>query len=158
MEGGEDPDDIDKWDELNGSKEPIEERELDARFASTPRMEKDRPVTLLTEFDEIGLCFNGMPGDDIDAGLTKIDDALSYDRNAPVTFWNKPTLLISEECTNTIYALETWTGLTATGATDRDGATKEWIDLLKGFFLRPRPYLGASLTKGKQQEEEKAYY
>ena len=148
---------VDAWDETNGAREPISERELDARFASTPRMEKDRPVTLLTEFDDIGLYFNGMPGDDIDAGLTKIDDALSYDRSRPVDFWNQPPLQISSDCTNTIYALETWTGLTQDGKTDRDGATKEWIDLLKGFFLRSRPYLGGN-TAADLKETEKAFY
>ena len=149
---------VDKWDESNGTREPIEDRELDARFASTPRMEKDRPVTLITEFEDIGLYFNGMPGDDIDAGLTKIDDALAYDRNKPVDYWNKPTLLISAECTNTIYALETWTGMTQDGKTDRDGATKEWIDLLKGFFLRDRPYLGGMATKNAGNAEERNFY
>lgn len=148
---------IDKWDELNGAREPIEVRELDARFASTPRVEKDRPTTLITDFEDLNLFFDGMPGDDIDAGLTKIDDALAYDRQRPVDFWNKPTLLISSECTNTIYALEVWTGLTQDGKTDRDGATKEWIDLLKGFFLRPRPYLGGSLQE-QTETTEKAYY
>lgn len=150
---------VDAWDEKNGTREPIEERELDARFASTPRMEKDRPVTLLTQFDEIGLTFNGMPGDDIDTGLTAIDDALAYDTQRPVDYWNKPTLLISDECVNTIYALETWTGLTKEGKTDRDGATKEWVDLLKGFFLRDRPYLGgSSTTESTEDAEEKNYY
>lgn len=155
---------IDLWDERNGASEPIEERELDARFASTPRMEKDRPVTLLTDFDEIGLTFNGMPGDDIDTGLTAIDGALQWDDSRAVDFWNKPRLLISAECTNTIYALETWTGVTKEGKTDRDGATKEPIDLLKGFFLRDRPYLGGSATMEDTEEQsdftpkEKSYY
>lgn len=156
-----DGDEVDTWDENHGTREPMEERELDARFASTPRMEKDRPKTLITEFEEIGLFFNGMPGDDIDAGLTTIDDALAYDRQRPVDFWNKPTLLISDECTNTIYALETWTGVTKDGKTDRDGATKEWIDLLKGFFLRDRPYLGGSAeseTDSAFSPAQKSFY
>lgn len=143
---------VDAWDETHGAREPIEERELDARFASTPRMEKDRPVTLLTQFEDIGLFFNGMPGDDIDTGVTAIDDALAYDRLKPVSFFNKPRLQVSDECTNTIYALETWTGKTKEGKTDRDGATKEWIDLLKGFFLRDRPYLGSSATTDQDEE------
>lgn len=145
---------VDHWSESNGTREPIEERELDARFASTPRMEKDRPKTLLTEFDEIGLTFLGMPGDDIDSGLTAIDDALAFDRSKPVDFWNKPRLRVSSECVNTIYALETWTGKTKDGKTDRDGATKEWIDLLKGFFLRDRPYRGATAAPAAADENE----
>jgi hypothetical protein len=107
----------------------------------------------------LNLFFNGMPGEDIKAGLTAIDDALAYDRTRPVDYWNKPRLLISAECTNTIYALETWTGMTKDGTTDRDGATKEWIDLLKGFFLRDRPYLGG--RPGAETETAlpgKAYY
>jgi hypothetical protein len=159
-EDSKDADDVDLWTPDNGTREPIEERELDARFASTPRMEKDRPVTLITQFDEVGLFFNGMPGDDIDVGLTAIDDALAFDRQRPVDFWNKPKLLISAECENTIYALETWTGVTKDGKTDRDGATKEWVDLLKGFFLRDRPYLGGSSATAGEMETatNKNYY
>lgn len=149
---------IDRWDETKGARERIEERELDARFASTPRMEKDRPVTLLTQFDEIGLTFNGMPGDDIDTGVAAIDDALAYNRQKPVDFFNKPRLLVSDECENTIYALQTWTGKTKEGKTDRDGATKEWVDLLKGFFLRDRPYLGGTQQEGTEETEERNYY
>lgn len=145
---------VDSWDEAHGTREPIEDRELDARFASTPRMEKDRPVTLLTEFDDIGMTFNCMPGDDIDTGLVTIDDALQFDDSKPVDFWNQPRLLISSECVNTIYALETWTGVTKEGKTDRDGATKEPIDLLKGFFLRDRPYLGGSTTEDTETQSE----
>lgn len=149
---------IDGWSPDRGTREAIEERELDARFASTPRMEKDRPVTLITQFEEIGMYFNGMPGDDIDAGLTAIDDALAYDRQKPVDFFNKPYLLIGAECENSIYAIETWTGVTKEGKTDRDGATKEWIDLLKGFFLRDRPYLGHSQQEGTEVTEERNFY
>lgn len=158
LEDGKEVNDVDEWDENHGTREPIEDRELDARFASTPRMEKDRPVTLITQFEELGLFFNGMPGDDIDAGLTTIDDALAYDRQKSVDFFNKPKLLISEDCTNTIYALETWTGVTKDGKTDRDGATKEWVDLLKGFFLRDRPYLGGSGEQQETRTADKNYY
>lgn len=143
---------IDVWDEHNGSRESIQERFLDSRFASTPKMEKDRPVTLLTEFEEIGLFFTPTPGDDIDEGVELITDALNYDESKPVEFLNQPRLLVSSECVNTIYALCTWTGMTREGRRCMDGATKDPIDLLRYFFLSDCPYLGGRVEEEPEEE------
>lgn len=147
---------VDGWEEENGSKEGVRERYLDSRFASTPRLEKDRPVTLTTEFEEIGLFFLPTPGDDIDEGVQLITDALDYDESRPVGFLNQPRLLISAECVNTIYALQTWTGMTREGRRCLDGATKDPIDLLRYFFLSQCAYLGsgAGLDSEEDSDEE----
>lgn len=155
---------VDEWDPENGCRERVEERFLDSRFASTPRVEKDRPVTLLTEFEEIGLFFTPTPGDDIDEGVIQITNALDYDESRPLSFLNRPKLLISAACPNTIYALQTWTGLTREGRRCLDGATKDPIDLLRYFFLSECGYYGGR-TEPEEAEEEsdfeegpKSYY
>src|SRR5205085_1052337 len=94
---------IDSWDAANGATEEIQERFMDSRFASVPKMENDRPVTLLTNFEEINLFFTPTPGDDIAEGVQEINDALNYKAEEPIDFFNKPRLLISRDCSNTIF-------------------------------------------------------
>lgn len=128
------------WDEANGSEEPIHERFLDSRFASAAREQGDQPVTLLTKFDELGLHFKPTPGDPILEGIQDINDALDYDTGRPVDYFNRPRLYVSSECVNTIYALQTWTGMdgaSLSGGSARisqKGATKDPIDILRYFF------------------------
>lgn len=162
---------VEHWDERDAiiadpnlnlaPAEHIEERLLDSRFASTPRIEKDRPVTLLTEFEDIGLFFKptaggGEHGEGINEGANMIDDALSYDPSKEVNYFNKPRLLISADCANLIYATTTWTGYTREGKRAMDGATKDPIDVLRYFFLSDLPYLGSAADQDDEEEEEGA--
>jgi len=126
--------------------ETIQERFMDSRFASTPKMERDRPVTLIEEFADLNLHFTPTPGDDIEEGVQLIQDALAYDDSRPVDFFNQPRLFISNECQNMIYALTTWTGYTKEGRRNMEGATKDPIDLLRYFFLSDCGYLGGNGT------------
>jgi hypothetical protein len=133
---------IEDWAAEHGAKERVFERFLDSRAASTERVEKDRPRTLLTDFDDIGLTFRLTPGDDIDDGVKMVDDALDYDPEKPLDFFNKPKFYVCEDCRNTIYALETWTG-----ADGQKGACKDWIDLIRYFFLLDLGYVGVGFWK-----------
>lgn len=121
---------VKKWFAEHGAKEVVARRFMDSRFASTPHMENDRPVTLLENFAEIGLHFELTPGDDISEGVMMINDALAFDPTRPVDALNCPRLFIAESCKNTIYALETWRNKEGLR-----GATKDPIDLLRYFML-----------------------
>jgi hypothetical protein len=74
-------------------------------------------------------------------GLQKINDMLAYDRTQPVSYLNAPTLYICDECENTIFALQTWTG-----EDGLKGATKDWIDILRYMALLDLQY--------EEEEEE----
>lgn len=122
---------VKSWDEFNGAEEVIHSREIDSRFASTPKIESDRPVTLIEKFLEWNLNFMPTPGDDIDEGVGDIIDALNYDQAKEVDYFNRPKLYISEACQNLIFALRVWTG------NDGDkGACKEPIDCLRWYYRR----------------------
>jgi phage terminase large subunit-like protein len=147
------------WDEAHGAAEIIEERLLDSRFASVPRIEADRPKTLLTEFEEIGLFFKPTPGDVIEDGALMIDAALAYDPDQPLSYFNKPKFYIAASCTNTIYSMATWTGVTREGRRCMDGATKDPIDNVRYFQLADCPYLGSHEPADHQEaESEENYY
>jgi hypothetical protein len=149
---------VDSWSEHDGARETIAERYLDSRFASTPRPEKDRPVTLLTQFEEIGLYFTPTPGNDIEEGVELIIDALDYDARRDLDYFNQPRLLISSECVNTIYSLATWTGMTREGRRCLDGATKDPVDNLRYFFLSDCGYTGGKVEEDKDPEGMRRFY
>jgi hypothetical protein len=130
-----------------GAEEIITSRFIDSRAASEPRIEKDRPVTLQTAFDDIFLNFYLAPGADIADGVSAINSALDYEeldtgrqtpdarqdrtgRTDKMAFINPPHFFVSEECVNSIYALENWMN-----ADGQDGACKDPIDLIRYFFM-----------------------
>jgi hypothetical protein len=130
-----------EWDERNGAEEIITSRFIDSRAASSPRIEKDRPVTLQTLFDEINVFFYLTPGADIVDGVNKINSALDYEeevrsqksevsKNEERKFINEPEFYVCEECENSIYALENWMN-----ADGQSGACKDPIDLIRYFFM-----------------------
>lgn len=135
-------DELDEWSEDNGADEYIEQRYVDSRAASTPRVEKDRPHTLLTDLDELGFDFMLTPGSDETTGITQIDTALAYDVDEDMSFFNRPRLIISEDCHNLIYALENYTGVDG-----QKGACRDPIDLLRYHFTGEAEYLGDSQEK-----------
>lgn len=110
--------------------EAVAGRFLDSRAASSPKIENDRPVTLQTEFDEMGLHFDLTPGARIDDGVHEVNSLLDYDTERPVEGTNVPRLYVAQSCRNTIFALKTWTG-----EDGQKGACKEPIDLLRYFAL-----------------------
>jgi len=122
--------DVELWMPENGCTERVDTRFLDSRAASTPRVEKDRPVTLQDDFADIGLFCDLTPGDDIAEGVTLINDWLAYDQEQPVKGFNVPYLLVCEDCINTIFALRTWTG-----ADGKNGACKDFFDLVRYLVM-----------------------
>jgi hypothetical protein len=139
---------IDELDEQNGSAEEVHERKIDARFASAPKMDNtDRPKTLLTDFEDIGLYLLPARGDDIAHGIQCINDLLNYDPDRAVDYFNKPKLMISRECPNLIFALQTWTGKDG-----QKGATKDPIETLYRFATDECPYLGSMIEDDDEDE------
>jgi len=125
-----------EWDERSGAEEEIAGRFIDSRAASAPKVENDEPTTLLTDFEALNLFFDLTPGDDLREGIAKITTALDYEMDEAISFFNKPKFFVSDECTNSIYALENWTG-----ADGERGACKDFIDLDRYFTLLALEYM-----------------
>ncbi len=120
----------------NGARETILRRFIDSRFASTPHLEDDRPVTMLENFAGLGLYFETTPGDDINEGVQGINDWLGYDLGRPLDALNCPTLYIAKSCKNTIFSLQTWKN-----AERGKGASKDPIDILRYAALLGLSYI-----------------
>jgi hypothetical protein len=110
--------------------EEIYERWMDSRYGHSKTLGKEAPTTLIDEMADLGMLFTATPGDSIDEGVSMINDALSYNPEKPVDARNQPRLYISENCKNTIYALQTYTG-----ADGKKGSVKDWVDLLRYVCL-----------------------
>jgi hypothetical protein len=121
--------DLHEWDETNGGDEPIAVRVVDSRAATTPRIENDRPVTLLTELEDIGLPCQLANAQDVAEGTVLIENALDYERGRDIDFTNAPKLYYSDMCENTIFAMENWIGVDG-----QRGACKDPIDTQRWFF------------------------
>jgi len=130
--------------------EVIEQRYMDSRFASSAKLENDRPTTLLEEFDEIGMDFIATPGDDLKDGNKILEDAFYYRENAQPGFLNMPKFFVAKECINTIFALQTWTG-----ADGRKGACKDPVDNCRYAVMSDADYVEV-LTEGKDRKVERA--
>lgn len=141
------PEDRRAWSEWHGSRERIARRIIDSRFASAPKVDADRPVTLLTEMEDMGMFFETASGADIDEGCQLIVDALAYNDREPLGYLNRPRLYVSAECRNLIHALKTWTGVDG-----NKGASKDPIDCLRYLFTADLfDTSGAPLPQARQR-------
>lgn len=127
-----DADFVKSWSEDNGADWPIEERFIDSRNANVNQTGDEEPTTILEELAEWGIDFTPIAGRMRSSGqvrmegVQEINDRLSYDRDREIDYFNRPKLLVGEWCGNTIFSLETWSGLDGT-----KGACKDPIDNLR---------------------------
>jgi len=136
---------IKAWKENGPAKEKVEMRLLDARFGNTKGVNEGGQINLFDQFDEIGLTFYESESGSrhsIDDGVQMINDALEYDPDKPVDFFNRPTLRISKDCKNLLFAMSIYTG-----SDGQHGACKDFIDCLRMFFLKNCRYIDREATQ-----------
>jgi hypothetical protein len=106
--------------------EKIQARFMDSRFANSPTMKREFQTTLIDECAACGMFFQPTPGREIKEGVDLINAFLDHDRERSIDITNEAHLYVSEECSNTIYALKEWTG-----EDGKNGACKDPIDCLR---------------------------
>ena len=106
-------------------REHIQERWMDSRFGQTRTLHNDQTTTILDELNEAGFFIYPAPFDNIDEGVSLVNDLLDYKRGE-INETNEPHLYISSDCKATIFALKEWTG-----ADGKTGASKDPIDCLR---------------------------
>jgi hypothetical protein len=126
-------------------EEKIFERLMDSRFANSSTVGKELVTTLLEECAEVGMHFSPAPGEHIDEGVDLVNDMLDWDEGKPVDAGNEPRLFVSEQCTNTIWALKEWTG-----ADGRHGACKDPVDCLRYAVLARLEFLEGEILNVKE--------
>ncbi len=116
--------------------EDIAERIMDCRYGNTPTQTRAGETTLIEECGTVGFepDFDPAPGaqsnDDRVHWVQMINNLLDYDEEKPISTLNSPRLFVSEECANTIFALQNWTN-----ADGLHGACMDFVALLKYLVL-----------------------
>lgn len=129
--------------------EIIQERFMDLRAAHVKSAREEEVVTLLEEWEQIGVFFTGVTGhsaegrEAIDNGVHLINDLLDWNRERPMETGNRPRLFVSEECKNVIYAMKEWTGLDG-----RKGACKDPVDTVRYLVEAGAGYVGEGAMQG----------
>lgn len=103
--------------------EQIAERLIDPRLGAAKYQKADGDSSIIEDLNDLDFIVIPAPGDNIEDGLQKINDRLDYDTSKPIDGLNRPMLLISEDCENTIAAYGNYTG-----AGGKDEAWKDPID------------------------------
>jgi hypothetical protein len=116
MEGRECPPGSKEW--VGG--EDIFERIIDPRLSASKYQKADGESSILEDLDELGFVVTPAPGNDIEDGLQKLIDLMSYDTSKEIDGINRPHFYISEDCQNIIQALSEYTG--------NDGLKEAWKD------------------------------
>ncbi len=112
LEWPEDIGTVEEWSELQGTREPIMERVIDARAASQSKMSMKENLTLFDEVAKLAEGFVPASGQKIAVGLDILRDRIETGRYK-----------VTADCRNTIFAYEQYTGRDG-----QKGAVKDWID------------------------------
>ncbi len=114
----------------------IQTRILDRHFGNVRRTLGG--LTLKQEFGEVGLEFIDSYHvaenvAEVETGIMKVRDYLRYDRTKPIDGLNRPKLIISPKCRNTIAALERWGRNPDTGKPQEE--YKDFCDVVRYLVM-----------------------
>ena len=116
--------------------EEIFERLVDPRFGKATVRTAHGETNMCNEMMEYDVFLRPAPGLEIEHGIQKINDLLSWDDTEPVSEENGPRLYVSERCDNLIYALTEYSGVS------REEACKDFVDVLRYGAVTPLDYVG----------------
>jgi hypothetical protein len=111
--------------------EEIFERLVDPRFGKATVRTGMGETNMINEMMDYDVYLRPAPGLEIEHGIQKINDLLSWDDTKPMDDENRPSLFISERCDNLIYAMTEYTGCS------RQEQTKDFIDVLRYGAVTP---------------------
>ena len=110
-------------------EEDIFERIVDPRMGSATVREKEGESNIITTMSNLGFVFRPAPGVDIEAGIAKINDALSWDDTEPMTDQNTPRLFVSDRCENFITSMIEYSGQS------RQEHFKDFVDCIRYLMV-----------------------
>ena len=129
-------------------KATISERILERHFGNARRTVGG--LTLRQEFAEAGMGFidSYSMDEEVETGILKVKDYLRYDKSKPIDSLNRPRLLISPTCTNTIKSLERWGRNPKTGKPMEE--FKDFADCVR-YLCMAEPGIAKTLDWGNRK-------
>ena len=117
-------------EDLEGEEEMFE-RLVDPRFGKATVRTAQGETDMIREMMNFDVVMRPAPGLDIEHGLQKLNDLLSWDDVEPVSETNRPGFYVTEDCENVIYAMMEYSG------SSREEACKDWVDCLRYGAVSP---------------------
>ena len=118
--------------------EDIFERIVDPRMGAATVRTKEGESNIINTMSNLGFVFRAAPGVDIEAGIAKINDALSWDDTEPMTVDNTPKLFVSDHCENTISSMMEYSGQS------RSEHWKDQVDCVRYLMVSGAEYISES--------------
>jgi hypothetical protein len=109
--------------------EDIFERIVDPRMGAATVREKEGESNIINTMTNLDFVMRPAPGVDVEAGIAKINDALSWDDTENMTESNRPKLFVSDRCENLICSMLEYTG------SSRQEHWKDQIDCLRYLLV-----------------------
>ena len=109
--------------------EDIFERIVDPRMGAATVREKEGESNIINTMANLDFVMRPAPGVEIETGIAKINDALSWNDTEPMTDKNKPKLFVSDRCENMITCMLEYSGQS------RAEHFKDYIDCLRYLLV-----------------------
>ena len=90
--------------------EDVFERIVDPRMGAATVRTKEGTSSIINSMGELGFVFRAAPGVEIEAGIARINDLLSWNDSEPLTEDNRPRLYASDRCENFVTSMMEYTG------------------------------------------------
>ena len=121
--------------------EDIFERIVDPRMGAATVRTKEGESNIINTMSNLGFVFRAAPGVDIESGIAKINDYLSWDDTEPLSDQNTPKLFVSDRCENFISSMIEYSGQS------REEHHKDFVDTIRYLMVSGPEYItSASLA------------
>lgn len=116
--------------------EEIFERIMDPRMGRATIKAAEGDTDIISEMAHQDMFYRPAPGLEIDHGIQRINDLLSWDHTKVKTLENQPGLYVSDNCLNLIECMKEYSGC------GRDEVWKDFIDCIRYGAVTPCEYVG----------------
>ena len=116
--------------------ENIFERIVDPRMGSATVREKEGESNIINTMANLDFVMRPAPGVEVEAGIAKINDALSWDDTEPMTDKNHPKLYVSDRCDNFITSMLEYSGQS------RAEHFKDFVDCIRYLMVSGADHIG----------------
>ena len=121
--------------------EDIFERIVDPRMGAATVRTKEGESNIINTMSNLGFVLRAAPGVDIESGIAKINDYLSWDDTEPLSDQNTPKLFVSDRCENFISSMIEYSGQS------REEHHKDFVDTIRYLMVSGPEYItSASLA------------
>lgn len=111
--------------EIEGKKE-VFERLIDPRLGAQRYTKDEADSSIIDDLNDLDFIVKPAPGIEIEDGLQKLVDLMSYDDTRPIDGMNRPKFYVSSKCQNMILCLNEYTG-----DQGKDEPAKDFVDLCR---------------------------